>query len=138
MVGCSSPILHQPKLRGDIHVIPLSNWQANGIRKPSQSSWDFSLFFPQEYLFWGNQEKEGEERKLKSPPRKILNSEVTPEGIQVIKEKLQQVESRESDESSSDTDTASQTVSSQHETEENQNSRDSGSSSEDGGKKDGS
>ena len=99
---------------------------------------EIPLVSPQEYPFRGNQEKEGEERKLKSPPWKILNSEVIPEGIQAIKEKLQQVESEESDESSSDTDTASQTVSSQHKTEENQNSRDSGSSSEDGGKKDGS
>ena len=76
MVGCSPPFLHQPKLRGDIHVIPLSNWQADGIRKPPHSPRKFSLVPPQEYPFRGNQEKEGEERKLKFPPRKLPNSEV--------------------------------------------------------------
>ena len=54
MVGCSSPILHQPKLQGDIHVIPLSNWQADGIWKPSNSPRKFSLIIPQEYSFGGN------------------------------------------------------------------------------------
>ena len=53
MVRRTAPIQHQPKLRGDIHVIPLSNWQAKGIRRPSHSPRKFSLITPQEYYFGG-------------------------------------------------------------------------------------
>ena len=53
MVRRTAPIQHQPKLRGDIHVIPLSNWQADGIRRPSHSPRNFSLITTQEYSFGG-------------------------------------------------------------------------------------